>query len=78
MPAGLRRNEELANQLVLRQSCLEIASKQIGHGDEAFTALSEHAHACTQGDKDRRQIHVRIAVRQTAANGRDIAHAHVG
>ena len=75
---ALRRNAHSAISSFLRQHGLEIAGEQVLDRDAALAFGPADHHAGAERNEHRRQIHVRIAVREIAADGRDVAHADVG
>ncbi len=57
---------------------LVIAGEQVLDLEHALAAAAGHDDAGVERHQHRRQVHVRIAVGEIAADGRDIAHPHIG
>ena len=74
---ALRGHVHLGDQLVLLQHGLVIAGEQVLDRELALALRPDDRQRRAERHQHRRQVHVRIAVRQRAADGRDIAHAHV-
>ena len=75
---GLRRHDQLRDQLVLGQHGLVIAGEQILDRHRPLALRPEHDDAPAERDQERRQVHMRVGMGQMAADGRDIAHPDVG
>jgi hypothetical protein len=76
-PRPLPRHDQLCDQLVALEHGLEIAREQCFDRDRALARRPGDGHARAERDEHRREVHVRIGVRQIPADGRDVAHAHV-
>ena len=76
MPCAGTRN--CGDQLVLGEHGLEIAGEQVLDRDRALALGTGDRHLRAERDQHRRQIHVRVAMGEIAADGRDVAHADVG
>ena len=73
----LGRDLDLGDQLVARDRQLVVADEQIGDVDPALAAPAHRAHARAERQQNRRQVHVRIAVREVAAERRHVPDPHV-
>src|SRR5258708_4314234 len=72
-----RRHAQGGDQLVARKRGLEVAGVDSLHRSGALAFRPGDGDACGKRAQERRQVHVRIAVRQVAADGRHVTHAHV-
>ncbi len=76
--AALRRHHQLGDQLVAPQHGLVIAGEQILDRDRALAGGARHRNVSAERDQHRRQIHVRVGMGEMSADGRDVAHPHIG
>ena len=73
-----RRHDHRGDELVLVQHGFVVAGVKLFQRQFAIAVRPGDRDAGAERGQDRRQIHMRIAMRQRAANAGDIAHARIG
>ena len=76
-PRPLPRHDQFGDQLVAAERGLEIARVQPVEGYRAPAVRGDRRNVRAERDQERRQVGVRIGVREVSAHGGDVAHADI-